>query len=370
MTITLIVILVWNLTYSYRMINVFESENLAMEKAAGEVFLYTKSLEMAANMAAATGDLTWRKQHEEDQAELSQVLERIPTYIDSQEAANELLLMQRLLGSIGAIEDRSFHLIGRGYREEAFRLLSGWNYTKSQLELEESKDRLVGIMHTHVDKQLAFMNRTTTWLLLVVAVGLLVLVASWYTYYRIWWEETRKRQEKEERILYLSYHDALTGLYNRRYFEEEVNRLNVERKMPLTIILGDANNLKKINDSMGHYAGDQLLIEMARIMQNAVRQEDVVARWGGDEFGIILPNSDEENAQQIIKRIETGCNQSIFEGIHLSISLGYAIKTNLEEPIDQAFTRAENRMYKKKRQDKKKMRQQVIEKNRKSSRKS
>ncbi|RQD69973.1 MAG: GGDEF domain-containing protein [Tindallia sp. MSAO_Bac2] len=359
-TISLIAVLLWNLAYSYRTISTFESENLPLERMSGELLFYTKSLEMAANMASATGDLSWRNQYEVYESELDQVMNDIPNIIESEAVSEEIGTTKQLLKAIGDLEERSFFLISRGNRQEAFELLSGWNYTSNQMELQQSLDRLVGIMHTSVEKQLVFMNRTIIWLFTITAAGLILLSLSWYTYYQGWCEDAQKRRERESRILYLSYHDSLTGLYNRRYFEEEVKRLNVQRKMPLTIILGDANGLKRINDTLGHHAGDRLLTEMASIIKNAVRHEDVVARWGGDEFGIILPNSDDENAKKVIDRIKFGCEKSDFDLIKPSISLGYAIKNAIDESTDVIFTRAENRMYKEKRKNRKKAKQQAL----------
>jgi len=154
-----------------------------------------------------------------------------------------------------------------------------------------------------------------------------------------------ERKKAEEKIKYMSYHDSLTGLYNRKFYEEELRRLDVERKLPLSMIVGDANGLKLTNDVFGHEAGDELLKEIARILKNATREEDIIARWGGDEFGIILAETSEEVAKSIIKRIKDGCDSSDFEPITPQIALGCATKVVPKEAIEDIYRRAENRMY-------------------------
>ncbi len=98
--------------------------------------------------------------------------------------------------------------------------------------------------------------------------------------------DSTEKQKRIDEIEYLSYHDHLTGLYNRRFFEEEIDRLDTERNLPITIIMGDVNGLKLINDSFGHEVGDELLIKTAEVIATECREDDIVARLGGDEFVI------------------------------------------------------------------------------------
>jgi len=157
-----------------------------------------------------------------------------------------------------------------------------------------------------------------------------------------------ERKAAEERIRYLSFHDSLTGLYNRAFFEEELKRLDVPRQLPLSVIIGDLNGLKLVNDAFGHHVGDELLRKAAEIIQNCCRKEDIVARWGGDEFIILLPQTSLEEVKKIAKRIAAAFQNAPAEPIKPSISLGYATKEKAEENICEVVKSAENWMYRRK----------------------
>ena len=113
-----------------------------------------------------------------------------------------------------------------------------------------------------------------------------------------------ERKKFEDELRYLSTHDTLTGIYNRAYFEERVNQLQGGRTTPVSVIIVDVDGLKRINDKFGHVTGDDLLRQAASILRNTFRSEDVVARIGGDEFGVLIPGADEEAAQNGMERIE------------------------------------------------------------------
>ncbi|MGZ5490581.1 MAG: diguanylate cyclase domain-containing protein, partial [Nitrososphaeraceae archaeon] len=86
-------------------------------------------------------------------------------------------------------------------------------------------------------------------------------------------------KEYEKKIEYFSFHDKLTGLYNRRYFEEELKRLDTKRQLPISIIMADIDGLKYVNDKFGHNCGDKLINDSSNIIKNSCRKEDIVARW-------------------------------------------------------------------------------------------
>ena len=149
----------------------------------------------------------------------------------------------------------------------------------------------------------------------------------------------RNIKNKEAKILYLSYNDQLTGLYNRRYYETELARLDQERNLPLTLIMGDVNGLKQLNDNFGHLAGDELLRKTAKILTAACRADEIIARLGGDEFIILLPNAGGNEAEKIIERIKELANEETVCGKDISIAFGYATKKHQEALIKHGSTK-------------------------------
>ena len=154
-----------------------------------------------------------------------------------------------------------------------------------------------------------------------------------------------ERKEYADKIIYLSLHDGLTGLYNRSYFEQEIRRLDKEKLVPVSVVMGDINGLKLLNDVYGHQAGDDLLKTIAEILTGQCESNHIIARWGGDEFAVIMPGTTEDKAENTCKRIRKACEESDFEPIILSISLGVSTKTNPDTNLKSVLKDAEDRMY-------------------------
>ncbi|TYC84236.1 diguanylate cyclase [Acetobacterium wieringae] len=171
---------------------------------------------------------------------------------------------------------------------------------------------------------------------------------------------TRIRKTEEE-IRYLSYHDYLTGLFNRRFYEEVLIKLDTEDNYPLTLVMADVNGLKMINDSFGHAVGDELLQKASNVIKSGCRENDVIARLGGDEFVIILTRTDAETAALIIKRLEVLAAREKIRGLKLSIAFGSRTKTRKEENIQQILKNAEDDMYRHKLYESASMRSKTIE---------
>ncbi|MCF8009315.1 MAG: sensor domain-containing diguanylate cyclase [Halanaerobiales bacterium] len=152
----------------------------------------------------------------------------------------------------------------------------------------------------------------------------------------------------ENKIRNLSYKDHLTGLYNRRYLDNEIQRLNYSRNYPISVIVGDLDKLKKVNDKYGHKQGDIYIKKAAEVLKNIFRTEEIIARTGGDEFAIILTETDENNTKKICKRIHKEfikLNKKKDLPFPINISLGSATVSNKDMNIYKCYERADRNMY-------------------------
>ncbi len=158
-----------------------------------------------------------------------------------------------------------------------------------------------------------------------------------------------ERKKVEDELRYLSTHDSLTGIYNRAYFEEEIYRFQHGRVMPVSVVMADVDGLKEINDQFGHPTGDELLRNAANVLKNAFRQEDVVARIGGDEFGVLIPAADVETAEKSVDRIRKSleAHNASPGNILVRLSLGYATAMNGDD-LPEAYRQADSMMYQEK----------------------
>lgn len=158
-------------------------------------------------------------------------------------------------------------------------------------------------------------------------------------------EEEKARQNE---LYYMSYYDSLTGLYNRNFFEKEMEKLDTENNLPIAIIMGNVNGLKLTNDAFGHSEGDKLLKKAALTIKTTCRKNDISARWGGDEFTILLPKTEKCEAESIVQRIKTICSNIQIDSIDVSISFGCDAKENINDDILKVLKNAEDYMYKNK----------------------
>lgn len=155
-----------------------------------------------------------------------------------------------------------------------------------------------------------------------------------------------------DKIQYINDHDFLTGLYNRKFFEEEKERLSRENIIPVSVLNADINGVRLINDAFGQAHGDFLIRKTAEIMQNCCREGETLARVGGDEFSILMPNVGNEEAESRIEEILVACdiyNQSTQQPeqkINLTIASG--TKSSSEQTIDEADKEADGSVRKRK----------------------
>jgi len=182
---------------------------------------------------------------------------------------------------------------------------------------------------------------------------------------RIQYQEARMREAHQE-LTFLAEHDALTGLANRRHFQAAARRLLRQSCQPLCVAIGDIDYFKKVNDQFGHAAGDQVLIEVSRQLSEGLRESDILARFGGEEFAIILPTGSLEAGYQVLEKLRSqiaarSISPNHTAKIHLSISFGLALidasplggetdDQQTESLLDAALRAADKALYDAKRQ--------------------
>ncbi len=173
---------------------------------------------------------------------------------------------------------------------------------------------------------------------------------------------TQRIKQDEIRTLSVTDPPLTTLPPNRRYYEQAKEELDEEPYYPLTLVLADVNGLKLTNDAFGHEAGDELLRKVSEIMRKTCRDDDIVSRIGGDEFVLLLPQTDALHAQAIVKRINNALEkEKIRGGIQLSVSFGYAVKEKNKESYEDTFKVAEDSMYRNKLKESMTFKKQVID---------
>ncbi len=170
------------------------------------------------------------------------------------------------------------------------------------------------------------------------------------------------RHDVDRQIRLLSFHDQLTGLYNRRYFEHELERLDRSREHPVAVVSADLDGLKRVNDTNGHREGDRYLQAGADLLKKTLRTSDILARVGGDEFVLLLPHTDKAAAELLVNRIRCRIEQYNHEqeGLPLSISFGLAVCESADYPLEETYRMADKKMYTDKLQQRKKTREEII----------
>lgn len=159
-------------------------------------------------------------------------------------------------------------------------------------------------------------------------------------------------KQREIEIQYLYSHDQMTGLYNRQYFLDKIKGLDSKGDVPLSVITGDVNGIRLINNAFGYSTGDKILKEVADILCSFCRKSDIIARTGGDEFSILLPNTDSQTAANIMNTIKSACDDRHYkiaeETYSISISFGCCTKTSADQSMYQVYSVAGDNIYKRK----------------------
>ncbi len=169
-----------------------------------------------------------------------------------------------------------------------------------------------------------------------------------------------EKKKRNEMVQFLSYHDQLTGIYNRRYFEEKFDEFNKEKYAPLSLVMADVNGLKLANDAFGHAAGDQLLIAATKLIRRHCRETDVFSRVGGDEFVLLMPHTSEEEVESVVQTIRREAKDLCVGELEMSISFGWDTKNTPEKNIRDVYKKAEDFMYQHKLTESPAMREKTI----------
>ena len=172
---------------------------------------------------------------------------------------------------------------------------------------------------------------------------------------------TEKKKE-EKRLFYMGFHDVMTGLYNRAYFEESIHHIEQSRAAKVGIMICDLDGLKMINDTLGHMIGDAVIKTVADVLQRSFRKEDLIARVGGDEFAVIIHSDSSMVFEKAGQRIESIVERyNAWKPIaYVSISTGYAIHKQGSIDMHALLNEADTQMYKAKKQRQGNIRKQII----------
>ncbi|MFW5889043.1 MAG: diguanylate cyclase domain-containing protein, partial [Bacillota bacterium] len=169
-----------------------------------------------------------------------------------------------------------------------------------------------------------------------------------------------EQENRYKELLYISTHDYLTDLCNRKIYDKELERLNKMEEYPFVVINLDLNGLKIINDAYGHEYGDIALKKTARILNQITLEEDIICRVSGDEFSVIMPQSEKKAADEFKKKLLAECKKTYIKDINLSIAIGYVVQVDNSLTINEIRKRAENNMYRQKILERKSVKNKAI----------
>lgn len=261
--------------------------------------------------------------------------------------------------NIGAIQHKDEGIIGEVFRTGETIIVNDYHRWVKRINSHSiqysgvfigmplfSDKKVVGVIYIYIDEP-GWVCTKEQKFLLERFIGLASVAYDNAILYKLAQEEIAERKLVEAKLRYVSMHDSLTGLYNRTYFEEELQRISNGSYESVGIIVCDVDKLKTVNDTLGHAFGDALIIAAATALKQACRNSDTVARIGGDEFVVLLPGVDEQIIQEICQRIGEKMQRSPknIGGKLMRLSMGWALHDGSGLDMQELFKEADKNMY-------------------------
>jgi diguanylate cyclase (GGDEF)-like protein len=190
--------------------------------------------------------------------------------------------------------------------------------------------------------------------------GVVYVLVTAAIFFLLMYSAMKKILKSNRDIRRLAYFDEVTGLFNRQYVEQALRELDSDKSLPLSVIIGDFNGLKLVNDAFGHPFGNELLKLSADVIKRVCRETDIVSRWGGDEFLILLPRTDRITAARLVGTLKDECAKCHLRSITLDMTFGWCTEDSSSGKAYTVINEAENMMYERKIVDSKSMRSHTI----------
>ncbi len=351
-TALLLLLLLWNVVHTQQTLAQLEETQLSLERAAGELPFHIQGMQTSVRLAAESGDLNWRQQHQEHRQEARSTLTRIEQMTLNPAVAKVTERLKTRLEEAEAFHQRVFERLVQGEKEAAKSILGKWPYIRNRNAMREGSEAISNLLQEDVRGRLAEQRQLAGSTALAALLLSLVMLLSWLLSLRNWNLNVRERREKEAEILYLSYHDELTGLPNRRYLIEAGEREVAQARRyghPLAVLILDIDHFKWINDTYGHLAGDQVLIRLSEALNLELRAGDLLARMGGEEFTVLLPETSLPFALEVAERLRRSAAKTATEHegqtISITISIGVTCTEDGEAGLDTLLGTADDALY-------------------------
>jgi signal transduction histidine kinase/ActR/RegA family two-component response regulator len=202
-TLFVIGLLGWNLIASHNLLTSFKNQELSVERASWKLQLFAETMTMATRVSVLSGNLKWQDVYEETRPKLEKVLQRLPKLLDDPEIVRKTERISGCLQSICRLEEQAFSLIKHGDKQEAIRLMAGWEFTKNQLRFSRLTEQLASLIQARLDQKVSFQKTQNTALIGLTAACLLALILLWTVTVNRWRSQIRARldSEKEKRKL-------------------------------------------------------------------------------------------------------------------------------------------------------------------------